>query len=494
MKLAPLVTPAQAGMLDAYMIHQLEIPGIVLMEEAARALFDAVTRLQKQPCRVLCVAGSGNNGGDAWAVGRILLAHGYDVQMGATSLDLPGDARINSLFWQHFPGRVTLLSEHSLPEFFSRSADVIVDGLLGTGLTRPASGFYGRIISAINAHPAKVVSVDIPSGTFGDTGAGDLAVFADETVTFQYAKPGHFLYPGRTHTGRLTVAKIGVDDGAPPPSLFLLEDVSLPPRDPSANKGSFGRLAIMAGSQGMAGAAVLTARGALAAGAGLTTGLVCPFVQQVLQAAVPPVTARAVTACTTHLDGQVSFGDLSGFSALAIGPGLGLHKSFLPVLSEICASNLPKVIDADALNLLAGSGAPYHFGKNTVLTPHPKEFSRLSGLSMAQVLADPVSAARGFAQKHGVTLLLKGATTVVAHKGDACLIPFGSPSMAKGGSGDVLTGVIGALLAQGYPPYEAAVTGSGLCGKAGQLAAAQLGEYAPTAEDTIRLLGAAGRS
>lgn len=165
------------------MIETLEIPGLLLMEQAAIAVFHEIAALSP-PCRVLLIAGSGNNGGDAWAAARILLTHGYDVAIGATSLTLPPDADANMRYFTH-TGRIALLTPDTVDDFFSKEAAVIVDGLLGTGLSRPASGLYGEIIRRINAHPAKVVSVDIPSGISGETGAGETAVMADITVTFQ---------------------------------------------------------------------------------------------------------------------------------------------------------------------------------------------------------------------------------------------------------------------------------------------------------------------
>lgn len=495
MKLSPLASPAQAAQLDAYMMKEMEIPGLLLMEQAAAALAAAAERLCPPGSRVLCVAGSGGNGGDAWAVGRILLGRGWDVRMGAVTLTpSSADAAQNVRPWARLSRRVTLLEdEAAIRGFFAQPADLIIDGLLGTGLSRPAQGRFREIILAMNAHPARVLSIDIPSGIAGETGAGETAVQAACTVTFQRAKPGHYLFPGRARSGRLTVAPIGIDEGAPPADLWVLSSLDLPARDAAANKGSFGRLAIAAGSASMAGAAALAARGALAGGAGLTTALCCPFVQRMLQAGVSPVTARVIGTRENFID-QLPVSALAGFDALAVGPGLGLHEELWPSLAEILSGDLPKVADADALNLLAAhrEDGP-RLGANTVLTPHPKEFSRLTGMPLPDILADPVAAARGFAAAQGATVLLKGATTVVADGERACLIPFGAPSMAKGGSGDVLTGVIGALLAQGFAPFEAAVTGAGLCGMAGQLAAAGKGDYAPTAEDTIAWIGRASR-
>ena len=358
-----LATPAQAAQIDRYMIETLEIPGLLLMEQAATAIFHEIAALFP-PCRVLLVAGSGNNGGDAWAAARILLTHGYDVAIGAASLTLPPDADANMRYFSH-TGRITLLTPDTLDSFFSRDAAVIVDGLLGTGLSRPASGLYGEIIRRINAHPAKVVSVDIPSGISGETGAGQTAVMADITVTFQYAKPGHLLFPGRSHTGRLVVAKIGPDAGRPPLHLQWADTFSLPPRAADTNKGTYGRLAIFAGSRGMAGAAALAARGALATGAGLTTVYTCEYVQDVLQHTLSSVTAQAIGGNPAYIAAEGSVLENFQARAYAAGPGLGQHAETLPLLRSIAQSSLPKVLDADGLNLLAADGS-LSFGANTV--------------------------------------------------------------------------------------------------------------------------------
>ena len=229
---------------------------------------------------------------------------------------------------------------------------------------------------------------------------------------------------------------------------------------------------------------MLCTRAGIAAGAGLCTLLSCGYVCDAAQKSIPGAMARDISSCAESIAPAASAEELlSGFSSVAVGPGIGLHQRTGALVRQIAGCDLPKVMDADALTLL--SKEALQFGANTVLTPHPKEFSRLSGLSIEHILAHPVPCALEFSQKHGVTLLLKGATTVVADGSQAYLITAGTPGMAKGGSGDVLTGVIGGLLAQGFAPAEAAYGAAYLCGKAGERAAAVQGEYAMTAEDTI---------
>lgn len=480
-----IASPKQAREIDQKMIREKKIPGLLLMEQAAFAIYRAVECLGLSGRQVLVVAGGGNNGGDAFAAARILLINGYDVQVGyVPARELPEDAATNYAFFEH-SGRLTLLDEHTLPSFFSFPAAVILDGLFGIGLNREPAGIYAKVIEEINVHPAYKIAIDIPSGVFGETGAATIAVTADETVTFQYAKPGHLLFPGRALTGKLRIAKIGLDDTDL--SLKWVDEFSLPIRPQNAHKGTFGKLAVIAGSKGMAGAAMLCTRAGIAAGAGLCTLLSCSYVCDAAQKNIATAMARDISSCAGHIAPTASAEDLLlGFTAVAIGPGIGLDERTAELVRQIAGSALPKVMDADALTLL--SKGELRFGANTVLTPHPKEFSRLSGQPIEHILAHPIDCAREFAQKHGVTLLLKGATTVVASKNQAYLITAGTPGMAKGGSGDVLTGVIGGLLAQGLAPAEAAYGGAYLCGKAGEAAAAAKGEYAMTAEDTISQL------
>ena len=479
-----ITNSAEAKAIDEYMINTLQIPELVLMEQAAMAVSRKI--MENIPCgdRVLCVAGSGKNGGDALAVGRILLMYGYDVYIGVLSNDLPEDVKKNLLFFLH-TDRLTLLTTDSLDNFFSKHASAIVDGLFGIGLHRPVEGICAEIIDRINAQQgAKIFSIDIPSGIFADTGIGGKAVFADETVTFGYAKPGHLLFPGRKHTGRLTISTVGIDDGRMPLNTKWVDTCSLPRREQDTHKGNYGKLAVMAGSKGMAGAAILSLKAAIAGGTGLTTLLSCSYVCDAAQNTVFPATARCISSEADYISCSEPFYHFfDGYSAIAAGPGLGRNKDTLSIVTALLRSDIPKVIDADALNLLS-EDLPV-FGQNTVLTPHIGEFSRLSGLLPTQIIADRLTCARKFAIKYKVVLLLKGATTIVTDGITAYLVTAGTPAMAKGGSGDVLTGVVGALLAQGMPAIEAAYTAAFFCGKAAEMAVLNKGEYAFTPEDTI---------
>lgn len=483
-KFTRVLTPEEARDTDAYMINELGIPSLALMEQAATAVADAAMGAKK----VLAIAGGGNNGGDALAAARILLTRGIDVAVGVTTREYKGDAEANYRLFKD--ASVLLADEGAIDAFFAEhaDADVIIEGIFGTGLSRAPEGRYAHLINAINAHKAKVIAIDIPSGINGGTGHGEVAVRADETVTFQYPKYGHYVVPGRLFTGKLTVAPIGICRGTEG-KAFHVDFAKLPKRAADANKGTYGRLAIIAGQRGMAGAAQLAARGALAAGAGLTQVVSVDYVTDVLQKVLP----EAMTRTLGDLERMetLSLEDVAGAKAIAIGPGMGVERKLLRSIGDILETDIPKVIDADGINLLSLDRELLKRAKKAVITPHPREFARISGMDVSDVLKNPVQAAREFGKEYGVDVLLKGATTVVYnHETDeTALITSGSPAMAKGGSGDVLTGVIGALMAQGLAPFEAAWAGAYFCGKAGKAAADEKGEYSATAMDTVANLG-----
>lgn len=497
------LTPEQMKAVDRYMTDRMKIPGIVLMENAAHGVYEAVSG-ETEPCTVQVFCGTGNNGGDGFAAARILLANGYDVHvvvLGNLS-SLKDDAAANFAFFKENEEYFTVVANkeafEALPE-----AEVYVDAIFGTGLARGVDGIYRDAIEYLNERDALVVSVDIPSGVHAGTGAVmGTAVEADITVTFQYPKIGHFLYPGRECAGELQVVKIGVDDGCDVPLQATVcayesddADMCLGERPLDSNKGDYGRLLLIAGSYGMAGAAVLSARAASRAGAGLVNAASCGEVIDVLQHNVPEATCFELASENGLLteDAVHAIEKLAqGKTALAIGPGLGVNEDITAVVGNVVSKyDLPKVVDADALNALAGH---LEFLENkqgeVILTPHLKEFSRLSGLDIKEIMENPVKAAVDFALEYGVTLVLKGSTTIVADQfGNASLMCVGSPGMAKGGSGDVLTGVIGGLLSQGKDAYEAALTGVYIAGMAGEFATEQEGEYSMTPMDTVNCIG-----
>ncbi len=498
-----VLTPAQMSAVDQYMIGEMRIPGVILMENAAHGVFEAI-REETEPCTVQVFCGTGNNGGDGFAVARILLANGYDVQVIVLGdiAKLSDDAAINFAFFQQTEEHYQVI--HSGAEFEKLSpAEVYVDAIFGTGLKREVSGVYQAAIEYLNEQDALVVSVDVPSGIHAETGrAMGIAVRADITVTFQYPKIGHYLFPGREHTGELQIVKIGVDDGCDIPLQSTIcayesddEDICFGERALNTNKGSYGKLLLIAGSYGMAGAAVLSARAASRAGAGLVTLASCREVVDVVQFNVPEATCAPVAGKNGKI-AQEAIRDIeqlmAGRTALAIGPGLGKGDSVTALVgAAITKGSMTKIIDADAINALEGhSEFLDHKQGELILTPHPKEFSRLSGMDLREILDNPLKAAVDFAVEYEVTLVLKGSTTVIADKfGNATLVCVGTPGMAKGGSGDVLTGLIAGFAAQGKDAYEAALCGVYIAGMAAEHAAELEGEYSMTPMDTVNCIG-----
>lgn len=475
-----IITPTQAAELDRTLIESYGIPGLVLMEQAATALANEAEKYAVNQ-KILVLCGKGNNGGDGWAAARILISRGYQVYVGTVTTELTGDVAANFQYFR-ITGNYEILEENT--RFFEKHPDasVIIDALFGTGLSRDPVGLYAELIEKINAHPAAVVSADIPSGVFGANGRARTAVHADVTVTFQFPKPGHYLFPGREHTGKLVIAPIGpaLD---PHTHCFHADNCQLPSRSPNTNKGDYGRLLIVAGSKGMSGAAVFCAKASVAAGTGLTHVLCTESTANVLQISVP----EAIVIPAGEESFAVDPESLPRHTALAIGPGLGKKSDIPALLSQLLSLPAPKVIDADALNVIAERPELFDLVKNAVFTPHPAEFSRLTGMRIEAILSDPLKAAMEFAEIHDTTVLLKGATTVVADANCAVFVTAGSPGMAKGGSGDVLTGVLGSLLAQGMDPFSAAYHAAYFCGKAGERAYAARG-ISMSPLDTIKHL------
>lgn len=499
-----VLTSKQMREVDRYMIEEMHIPSLLLMENAARGVCGAV--MEEDPCVVHAFCGTGNNGGDGLAAARVLLAEGYDVYVVVLGekQNMTPDALENYLMFETMPDRCRCIGELAELEGWDiPEADLIIDAIFGTGLSREVSGLQKDCIAHINESGVFVVACDIPSGVNANDGkVMGSAVYADVTVTFQYPKIGHFLYPGREYAGEVEVVKIGVDEGCEVPASAMVqgyesgdEDISLGFRRQNAHKGDFGRLLLIAGSSGMAGAAVLSARAAGAAGAGLVTVASTDEVVSVLQHNVPEATCKVIASEEGVLERHSIFDIdriIKGKSALAIGPGLGTGNDLRAIVSNIVQNHeIVKVMDADAINALAGAADILIEKKgDIILTPHMKEFAGLLDVTVDYVLGNSLSLAVEFAKKYGVVLVLKGATTIVADAdGRAALVGAGSPGMAKGGSGDVLTGTIAGFAAQGKSAFDAALIGVYIAATAGELAAGEYGEYSMTPSDTVDYIG-----
>jgi NAD(P)H-hydrate epimerase len=470
------------------------VPSSRLMENAAQALVEELLHSYPDATDVVVVCGPGNNGGDGLAAARLLDQRGLSVSL--FSLGDPaayrGDAERNASLTRQAGLEIVPLSRRGSARVFSKrlaGAGVVVDALFGTGLTRALSGPAARAVSAINTAGRPVVAADLPSGLSADTGQllGP-CVAATVTVAFAAVKHAHVFWPARGFCGRVAVRDIGIPRKTlleRAGSLWLAEDRDLRawlrPRPQDSHKGDFGRLAVLAGSRGKAGAAVLTARGALRAGAGLVT-VFCPAsIESIIVSALP----EAMTRGLPDEDGALAQGAaeaftdaIDDFDAAVAGPGLGTAPGTAAVLERLLAARCPVVCDADALNAFAGR--PRVFSRRrarTVLTPHPGEAARLLATTGRRVQEDRVAAANRLMRASGAVVLLKGAGSLIcAPSGRVTVNPTGSPLMSTAGAGDVLAGAVGAFLAAGMDAERAAIAGAYLHGLAGERLAVRLGD------------------
>ena len=483
----PVLEASQMREADRVTIGELGLPGLVLMETAAGAVTEVVAQRFADAERVVVACGPGNNGGDGLAVARQLRCRGFSVDAAllAGEEELKGDAATQLRLARTFGVRLHPCDRH--PVRFAEllaGTGVIVDALFGTGLDRPLEGRWAAAVEAINAAAGAVVAVDIPSGLQGSSSqvVGE-TVKAAVTVTFAAPKVAHVLPPACWACGDVAVADIGIPpwvvDEQARMGMVEAEDVAgwLPRRSADAHKGTFGHVLIVAGREGRAGAAALAARAAVTLGAGLVTvatarGAVRPVQAQVPEAMVDPLPVGEDGA----VSGEGLSGSLGKATAIAVGPGLGISDGPRRLLDAVLDEwHGPLVLDADALTLLAGRleslrarTAP------TVLTPHPGELGRLLGVATSEVTKDRLRAAREAAELSGAVVLAKGARTVIAGgEGWTLVNPTGSSGLASGGAGDVLTGAIGALLAQGLPAREAAACAAWIHGRAAEIAGEQ---------------------
>ena len=487
-----VVTPAEMAALDAHTIHEIGVPGAVLMERAALAVASEVkARWPGKPVLIAC--GPGNNGGDGLAAARILKLWGVLVCCFSPRTGYKGDA----LTQYNAAQKVSVPFFKTLEEFEAAMQQdcVIVDALFGTGLHENLAGVWIELIEAINRSGKPVLAVDIPSGIDGETGrVCGTAIRAGRTVTFQFAKLGHCLFPGREHTGELVTADIGIVEERSlfaPRRVLERQDAELSLRRADTHKGSYGHVLVVAGSMGMLGAGALAARAAVRGGAGLVTwvvpqSLVIPasaLVTEAMLCPVPDCGGRLCAASESALRAA-----LVGKSALVIGPGMSRNPDTTELIRNILHTiDIPMVVDADAL--FAVSGYPALFQKaERVLTPHPGEMARLLGLTTEVVEEDRIGAVRSCAEQYGGAVVLKGATTLIASDGELTLNLTGNPGMATGGAGDVLAGLTGALLAQGFSAYEAASRTCWLHGRAGDIAALEVGQAGLAAGDIAECL------
>ncbi|MBI4635906.1 MAG: NAD(P)H-hydrate dehydratase [Candidatus Rokubacteria bacterium] len=493
--------------LDRRAVAELGIPGAVLMENAGRGAAEAIVAYlgrARKGARVVIVCGKGGNGGDGFVVARWLARRGARprVLLAVSPDEITGDAARKLDALRRSGARPVIVEDDAVATPALARADLVVDALLGTGTRGAPAGLIARMIERINASGRPVVALDVPSGLPADGGSPPgPAIRATMTLTFAGLKRGLVEEPGADLAGRVQVVPIGIPqaEALRGVTTFVLEasDVArhFPSRPRRAHKGTYGHLLIVAGSLGKTGAAALAARAAMRSGAGLVT-VATPASQQPVVAGLtleamteplPETAARTIGGKAREVVVELA----AARDAVALGPGLGLDPETQEVV-RVLARDLakPLALDADALTALAGHldllrSAP----APRCLTPHPGEMARMLGVSVADVQRDRVACAREFATTWGAHVVLKGAGSIIGSPdGSVWLNPTGNAGMASGGTGDVLTGILGALLARGLPPGAALGAAVYLHGRAGDIARARVGEESLIAGDVIAAL------
>ena len=492
-----IFTSAQIHELDRYTIAHEPIKSIDLMERAAQALTQAITDEWSSATRVVVFAGPGNNGGDALAVARMLCDKNYEViaYLFNISGNLSEDCSVNRqrLLDKKPKALVEVTQEFEPPQL--EAGMLVVDGLFGSGLNKPLAGGFASLVKYINASPAQVVSIDVPSGLMTEDNTYNIRaniIRADLTLTLQLPKLS-FLFPeSQSFIGRLKVLDIRLSQEGVAKidaNYTLLEENDIRPRllrrDPFAHKGKMGNALIIAGSYGMGGASVLATKACLRVGAGKCTTHTPRHNSMLLQISVPEAIVQLDREETIFSEAV----DAEDFNAVGIGPGLGTsEQTAIAVIAQLRRTQCPLVVDADALNVLANHPAwLQQLPKEIIMTPHPKEFDRIVGRSTDSY--ERLMKARDLAQRLQAYIVLKGHhTSLCLPDGHIIFNTTGNAGMATAGSGDVLTGIITGLLARGYKREDACLVGIYLHGLAGDIAARELGEESVMASDLIQYL------
>ena len=489
-----IVTCEEMKKLDNATIHKIGVASEVLMERAALKVVEETEKYLGKSEKILVVCGSGNNGGDGIAIARLFHLKGVRAEfyMAGNKEKMTRETLL----------QYKIATGYQVPEVNNPAWDeytTIVDAVFGVGLARPIEGHYAEIIHEMNSARAKKIAVDIPSGVNGDTGLEmGIAFSADLTVTFGYRKRGLCFYPGRLYAGKIVIADIGIyEQEAVKASARCLEKEDLklfPERDPGGNKGTFGKILFVTGSAGMCGAAYLSASAALRTGAGMVK------IQTVEENRIPLQSLLPEAMLTSEFDEEANRKNLNWCDVLVIGPGLGTEGSgkerMLWFLENGAKAGKPVILDADGLNILAMHPQWMKFiGKQTILTPHMGEMSRLCGLDVSELKEDPVACAYQYAEKSGGVLVLKDACTVITDRNEKLYLNLsGNSGMATAGSGDVLSGIIAAVLCMYLSceeeqelSYKAALAVyiHGLCG---DIAREKKGSHGMTAKDMIEAL------
>lgn len=504
-----LLSAAESRELDRLSQERYGIASYSLMTRAGEAVAEAVMRHWPEASRasVLVIAGKGNNGGDGFVAARKLRSEGVParVLLLAAGAELKGDAARAYRQYTEKGGHVIELHDNApIPEI---NAGVVIDAIFGTGLNAAIRGNAARVIEHLNRLDEPIVAVDIASGVNADSGAiMGVAIKASRTVTFGYAKYGHVSYPGAAHCGELHVEEIGfareaLTELAPKGCLFEREEAArlIGPRATESHKGTYGHVLIVAGGYGKGGAAILASRGALRAGAGLVTAAIPECIAGVVASGQAELMTEPMPERDGHFTAASTIERLrelvEGKNAIVSGPGMGVSDDTRELITwlihEAVQPDRPLLIDADGLNAIAamGIGMLKQAAGPIVLTPHPGEMARLLNMSTGAINADRIGAARQLARATGANVLLKGARSVIVMAdGQTVINSSGNAGMATAGMGDVLSGIVGALMGQGIAPGEALKLGVFMHGHAGDRLAGTMGGFGYLAGDLAREL------
>jgi NAD(P)H-hydrate epimerase len=494
------VTSQEMRDIDARAINDYKIPGIVLMENAASAAVKVIKEEVLKNQKILILCGIGNNGGDGFAIARMLIHAHYQVTIGIVGevSSIKGDAKINyeimkSLEIHH----IQIHSEESYVAFRNllNQSDIIIDAMLGTGCSRELEGDMKQVVLEINQGTQTVFAIDVPTGINADNGRiMGTCIKASKTITFCLPKVGLLLLPGVAYTGETVVVDIGIPERIyqdKPYKFHLLDDALndlLPKRKMVSHKGTYGKILVVAGSKQMMGALLLSSLAAYKTGAGLVSVLTEAGNEQALFSYVPEAIIHTYTKDETTFNNEKEMihQAIEGADAILIGPGLSSDKYAKRLLEMVVKADKPLVIDADGLNLLAMDLDCLSFRQaQTIITPHIGEMARLTGLKGNIILENTAQCAETLSKKLNVITILKSAKTVIATNERTYINPFGNPGMATAGSGDVLAGIIISLVGQGLDLELAAVLGVYLHSKAGDMAKGKYGEKGLMARDIV---------
>ena len=504
-----VVTSAQMKAIDSYSIEEIGIPSMVLMERAAIQVVNVVKQHSNPQDKILAVCGTGNNGGDGIAAARILKCEGYEAAVLLIGDESKASEQAKEQLKIARNLGISILNNININEY-----TIIIDGLLGIGLNKPVTGIYEEIIKTINSGKHLVFAIDIPSGLSADLARPlNIAVKADYTITFGYQKVGLILYPGCEYAGEVVVADIGFPP-APSDAVSKTSGINcsvyddsdkkkLPIRHTYSNKGTYGKVLIIAGSYNMSGACYLSAKAAYSSGAGLVKVMTVEENRVIMQQLLPEALLYTYTSEALQDSGKIEemIEQIHWATSIVIGPGIGVNLDSERLLNLVIThAKAPLLIDADGLNILASMNRKKDeagflqedivsmLPKDTVLTPHIKELSRLINMPVEEITSNLLEVADKCTVNNELIFVIKDPRTVAAYRENRYINVSGNNGMATGGSGDVLTGIIGGFIAGGLSSWEAAKLGVYIHGLAGDKAAAKKGCYSMMASDIIEAL------